>query len=183
MANLTSSRVSRKSLSTLAVLCSFAATACVLPGATTEDEAVVGALRAALSGDAEVPGPGDPDGSGAAHFTSSIDEESLCVALTVEKLGSIGAAHLHRASIGLRGPVVLDLNFHTILPAPCGVAAAGRERPGSPSCEWPRQEFRRCLAVTQELLRAIHGAPEQFYISVHTQEFPDGAVRGQIEPE
>ena len=172
------SQFPRTSVSILVALCSLGAAGCAIPGLTpSDDEAVKAAantLRAALSGNAEVPGPGDRDASGAALLALSLAEESLCIDLRLENLGSVRAAHLHWASIGIRGPVVLDLNLHTVVPVPCD---------GDDSCELPLQEFSRCLGVAPELLEAIDEAPEQYYVSVHTTRFPDGAARGQLRAD
>ena len=34
--------------------------------------------------------------------------------------------------------------------------------------------------LSRTLLRRIRGNPEAFYVNVHTTDFPDGAVRGQL---
>jgi hypothetical protein len=39
-----------------------------------------------------------------------------------------------------------------------------------------------CITNVDPLLGSrIATTPEQFYVNVHTTEFPDGALRGQIE--
>ena len=54
---------------------------------------------------------------------------------------------------------------------------------GAPSCELPSQKFTGCVGVEHDLLKAIRKDPEQYYVNVHTGEFPEGAVRGQLEDD
>ncbi|WP_086789501.1 CHRD domain-containing protein, partial [Crossiella equi] len=114
-----------------------------------------GAYRSAwLTGAAEVPGPGDPDGRGTARVHVGHDE--VCIALAVTRIGTPTAAHVHRGAAGTAGPVALVLNTPT----------DGRSR--------------TCADIAPELARELRRTPGQFYVNVHTAEFPAGAVRGQL---
>jgi CHRD domain len=37
-----------------------------------------------------------------------------------------------------------------------------------------------CTDVSRSLIRQIRRNPGRFYVNVHTADFPDGAVRGQL---
>ncbi len=36
--------------------------------------------------------------------------------------------------------------------------------------------------VNKKLVKKIASSPEKFYVNIHTVDYPDGAVRGQLEP-
>jgi hypothetical protein len=113
-------------------------------------------LAAVLTGAAEVPGPGDPDGSGTARLTLNQGQGRICYKLTVSGIAPATAAHIHIGAAGVAGPVVVTLA------APTG---------GSSSS---------CITVDADLIKAIRQHPENYYVNVHNAEFPAGAVRGQL---
>jgi len=113
-------------------------------------------LRATLTGAAEVPGPGDPDGSGAASITINQDQGRLCYELTVSGIAAATAAHVHVAPVGVAGPIVVPLE------APADGNSSG------------------CVDVSKDLAGAIRKAPQNYYVNVHNAEYPAGAVRGQL---
>ena len=113
-------------------------------------------LSAALSGAAEVP-PGDEDGSGTAAVTVNLGQRELCYDLAVAGIDPATAAHVHEGVEGEVGPPVVTL----------GVPDAGGAASG-------------CLNLSKELLQRLLQDPSGFYINVHSAEFPQGAVRGQL---
>lgn len=113
-------------------------------------------LSAELTGAAEAPGPGDPDGSGTASLRVNPGQEEICYTLTVENIAPATAAHIHVAPVGQPGPVVVPL-----VPPTSGASSD-------------------CAAVDRELALAILMHPENYYVNVHNAEFPAGAVRGQL---
>ena len=71
-------------------------------------------LVAELTGTEEVPGPGDPDGSGTARITlrlnPAMDTGAVCFWLRVENIDlPAAAAHIHPGSAGETGPPLVDL--------------------------------------------------------------------------
>jgi CHRD domain len=119
---------------------------------------------AELSGAAEVdaegnPDQGDPDGTGTAGI--AIDPEAGTVCWTIEVANIMlpaTAAHIHVGAAGVAGDVVITLSP----PDATGVAddcAEGQD------------------AAT---LQAIVDNPAGYYVNVHNEEFPNGAVRGQL---
>jgi hypothetical protein len=117
------------------------------------------AIRLArLSGPVEVP-PGDPDGSGLATFIIDPARSQLCYAIVVKDITLPAIlAHIHIAPAGVAGPIVVPL--------------AAPDANGTSS---------GCIGgLDQQLLRAIKSNPRQYYVNVHTTDFPAGAVRGQL---
>ena len=113
-------------------------------------------LDAVLTGAAEVPGPGDPDGRGTADVRINPGQLSICYALTVSGIAPATAAHIHEAPVGEAGSVVVTLS------PPTSGESSG------------------CVQVTRELARDILRSPADYYVNVHNTEYPAGAVRGQL---
>jgi hypothetical protein len=109
-----------------------------------------------LTGAAEVPGPGDPDGSGTAVIRLNHGQGEICYELAVSGIAPASAAHIHVGSADVAGPVVVGL-----------VAPTG----GSSSS---------CTSVDRDLIKAIIQNPDTYYVNVHNADFPAGALRGQL---
>ena len=126
--------------------------------------AAVVPLEAALSGAEEVPGPGDPDGSGAALVNVNVKKQKVCFTLVVLGITlPAAAAHIHEGETGVAGGIVVTLA------APAEVAGSGIGVATG------------CVPdLAKPLLRDIKNNPDQYYVNVHTSDFPDGAVRGQL---
>ena len=117
-------------------------------------------------GDAEVPDPGDPDGSGAAQIKIDVRKQKVCFTLVVLDVAlPTAAAHIHAGAAGVAGDVVVTLA------APLEVGNTGIGL--ATGCA--RNQAR-------PLLRDIKTNPGQFYVNVHNGDFPGGAVRGQLSP-
>lgn len=113
-------------------------------------------LSATLSGAAEAPDPGDPDGSGTATITVDEGKSEVCWEIMVQGIEPTTASHIHRALAGVAGPVVVSLS------APSSGSSSG------------------CTGVNQELAMELINTPAEFYVNVHNEDFPGGAVRGQL---
>ncbi len=111
---------------------------------------------ATLTGAAEVPGPGDPDGSGSASLRLNPGQGEICYELAVANIAPATAAHIHVGPAGVAGPVVVPL-----APPTSGSSSA-------------------CAAVDRDLVLAILKNPAGYYVNVHNAGFPAGAVRGQL---
>jgi len=110
-----------------------------------------------LTGAAEVPGPGDPDGSGTAMLELNPGTGQVCFELTVTGIAPASAAHIHVAPVGVAGPVVVPLT------PPTSGSSSG------------------CVSgVNRDLIKAIIQNPEGYYVNVHNADFPAGALRGQL---
>ena len=113
-------------------------------------------LTIALSGGAEVPGPGDPDGSGTAELKLNLETGEVCYTITTKDIGPPTAAHVHAGVAGKSGSPKITLN---------------KAEDGT---------FRGCLNADKELLKDIKTNAGHYYLNVHNAEFPNGAVRGQL---
>ena len=114
-------------------------------------------LSATLTGAAEVPGPGDPDGRGTARIRLNQGKKQVCYELRVSNIATATMAHIHRGGTTAAGPVVVTLG------APATGSSSG------------------CVEnVSEELIKELRQNPENFYVNVHNAAFPDGAVRGQL---
>jgi len=111
-----------------------------------------------LTGEAEVnaqgvPNQGDLDGSGTARLTINPGLGKVCWTIEVTGVEPITAAHVHIAPTTLPGPVVVPLSPYT----------------GG------------CTAVNRDLALAIIVDPSGYYVNVHNDPYPAGALRGQLE--
>ena len=113
-------------------------------------------LQTRLTGAAEAPNPGDPDGSGMATVTVNAGKRQVCYTLSVRNIGPATAAHIHEAPAGVAGPVKVTLR------APTTGRSSG------------------CVTVTRALALEILKDPADYYVNVHNAAFPTGAVRGQL---
>jgi hypothetical protein len=114
-------------------------------------------LSAALTGAAEVPGPGDTDGSGTVGITLNQGQGQVCFEITVSNIAAATVAHIHEGAVGQAGPPVV-----TLTPPPTNGSS------------------KNCVSADKELIKRIRQNPESFYVNVHNADFPDGAVRGQL---
>ena len=64
-----------------------------------------------LTGAAEVPGPGDPDGSGNAVAFVNVGQDRVCWKLQVSNVDPITAAHIHEGGPTVAGPIRISF-FH-----------------------------------------------------------------------
>ena len=133
----------------------FAASAALIAGAATAADGGR-KLQTNLTGAAEIPGPGDPDGTGTAQITVNPGQKQVCFKLRVSNIAPATAAHIHEAAPTAAGPVVVTLG------APASGTSSG------------------CVTVTRALALEILKDPGDYYVNVHNAAFPAGAVRGQL---
>ena len=112
--------------------------------------------HATLTG-AEVVGGGDTDGYATADLTISDELDQVCYDVKdIRNVGPITAIMVHRGATGTNGPVV-----YTLKPANEG-GYKGCDNIG----EWTEGDFEK--------------NPTGYYFLIHTQDYPNGAIRGQI---
>jgi CHRD domain len=104
-----------------------------------------------LTGEAERPAQGDPDGEWLAVLDLNQGMGTICYDL------SVTAAHIHFiANPDRTGPVVVGL-----APPTNGSSSA-------------------CATVSEDLIKKIRQDPENYYVNVHNAEFTAGALRGDL---
>ena len=134
--------------------------AATLAGCATLEESVAeetaDTYRATLTGAQEV-GGGDPDGAGRAEISISDGFGQVCWDLNgISGIGPVTAAHIHRGARGTNGPPVFTLRQ----------ANEGGWKGCTDGSEWTQDR--------------IEDNPEMVYVNVHTAEYPNGAIRGQL---
>jgi hypothetical protein len=115
-----------------------------------------------FTGAAEVPRPGDLDASGTAFITLNQGQGEVCFDLSWAGIdGTVTAAHIHVGPATVAGDVVVPLFTDAAL---SGTDSASG-----------------CVSgVSEELIKAIRQNPENYYVNIHSDVFPAGAVRGQL---
>ena len=121
-------------------------------GATSDDAE---GFNLQLTDTAEVPGPGEEEGSGTADVI--LGDGEACVEVTVVLAAAPQAMHIHEATVAQAGPVVVDFGQTTT-----------------------EDGWSVCVEADQALLDEIAADPAGYYLNVHNADFPDGAVRAQL---
>ena len=118
-------------------------------------------LSTTLTGAAEAPGPGDPDATGDADLRLNQGQERICFDVSWADVdGTVFAAHIHEAPVGVPGPIVVPLFEGSF---------AGTDAVSD------------CVDVEKGLVKEIRKHPAEYYVNVHsTPGFEAGAVRGQL---
>jgi hypothetical protein len=112
-----------------------------------------------LTGVAEVPGPGDRNGIGVAALTLNSEQGHVCFLIHVTHVAfPITAAHIHQGSIREAGPIVVGL-------------FSGTDEDGV---------LKGCVTADPAVIEAIRTNPTNYYVNVHNEVYPAGAVRGQL---
>jgi hypothetical protein len=116
----------------------------------TVDEIVM--LNAALEGG----DTGDPEGTGSASISIDPEAEEVCFEIEVSGIDEPTMAHIHRGAEGETGGVVVDFNL-------------------------PQHGMNGCVTgVNAGVIEEIIENPRNFYVNVHNNDYPGGAVRGQL---
>ena len=121
------------------------------------DRAIFAVMSGAKEVDVNGEHHGDPNGRGT--FSATLDGRQLCYGITVKNINNPVAAHIHRGSAKVAGPVIQPLEQ----------PATGD--PGASSA---------CVRISRSLARGLRRNPSRFYVDVHTADLPNGAVRGQL---
>ena len=125
--------------------------------AGTTAKPVTKTFRVALTGEAESPA-GDPVATGTATLKLRAGQAKVCYQLSARNLPRAIAAHIHKGKAGVSGNVVVPLKTPN---------AAGSSK--------------GCAKASKALVRSMIKSPTAFYVNVHTGEFPNGAIRGQLK--
>jgi hypothetical protein len=139
----------------LAIALAMAATLALAGGVLAAEST----LTADLAGVTEGENPGNPDGSGSATITLDPDTGEVCWDMTAEDIGAVTQSHIHTGAEGVSGGVLVPLDVDgfdgTTEGCTSDVAAAD--------------------------IQMVLDNPAGFYVNLHTDDFPAGAIRGQLE--
>jgi hypothetical protein len=134
----------------------LATAALVLPAlALASGQSMSPVVSAKLKGTNEAPVKGDPNGQGLAviHFNST--KGTTCWDFKgVTGIAKPNAAHIHKGSKGISGPVVV--------PFGSTYKASG------------------CVKTAKALIEKIETSPNGYYVNIHNAKYPAGALRGQL---
>lgn len=112
-------------------------------------------LTAAMTAAEETP-PGPDGGTGTATFAIDMAAKTLCYELTWSKeVGEPNSGHIHKGGKGLSGPTVVNFQL-----------------PDKP---------KDCQTVDEGVLKQMAADPAGHYVNLHTNAYPTGAVRGQLQ--
>lgn len=142
------------------LIISFAASASLIATAALAGTGVDNApvrMATSLSGAAEVPGPGDADGTGKAIVELSPSTNHVCIKLHVDKIEPATMAHLHVGAAGVAGDALFQIEVPT------------------------QGASTTCRDIPEDLTKALMKTPGNYYVNVHTADFPKGAIRGQLK--
>ena len=115
-------------------------------------------IRVGMNGQKEVPGPGDPDGSGKVVLTLNTVTDTVCYEFTYRKIDAPAAGHIHTGNKDQSGAPVVPL-----------FGSAANNTSG-------------CVAAPSATIDAILASPHDYYVNVHNAVFGGGAIRGQLHP-
>ncbi|HEY2703206.1 MAG TPA: CHRD domain-containing protein [Candidatus Dormibacteraeota bacterium] len=116
--------------------------------------AVASPFHATLAATEESP-PGPAGGTGTAKVTIDAAGGQLCYDLTWNPaVGTPNAAHIHKGAAGTSGPIVVVLSPTTA---------------------------HTCTKAPGPVLQGIAADPGGYYVNVHTNQYMNGAVRGQLQ--
>ena len=145
-----------KRIGIVAVIAAFLASAFVLVTVAGANHGRGGRMKATiLKGRAEVP-PADPNGLGHALIRLRPGTSEICWKLWAKRIAPATAAHIHRGERGVNGPVVVPLSPPT----------TGRSQ--------------GCTTADPALIEEIRAHARDFYVNVHNDDYPGGAIRGQL---
>jgi hypothetical protein len=117
----------------------------------------------------QIAGGGDSHGQGYARLDFDPEHETACFDIRWQGIdGAVTAAHIHAGHRGSNGPVWIDFfndkHVHGAQNTVYGCVHVNGSHGLSP----------------RNKVQAVIGDPSNFYLNVHSTEFPTGAIRGQL---
>ena len=138
-------------------------------------EAAPRVLVANMNGEKEVSpegerGAGDPDGTGRAVIRVFRADNRVCFNLGWNNIDPPTMSHIHSGDANSTGPPVV-----TLFDTGDETAEGDQDLPATLS------GVRGCMNdVSPDVIRSIVRNPNGHYVNVHNDEYPGGAIRGQL---
>ena len=146
-----------------------------------------GSVNFELSG-REVPGGGDPTGRAVAALRLEPEAETVCLRANWRDLaGAVTAIHVHRAPAGETGPHHIDLLDGEHLAGGtnrvefCVQVGQGGGQTSAHAAGDHAAGDRTPTQSAADRIQEVVDHPGEFYLNIHSTEFPDGALRGQLD--
>jgi hypothetical protein len=134
----------------------FALAAAILAAGAFGVPTAAASTAISLNAGQETPA-GEPGGHG--FFTYSLEGTEFCWTLSWQNIEDPFAAHVHVGERNVAGPVVIPLDVDGV----------------------PGPDMEGCTTISAELAAAITADPSAYYVNVHNEPFPAGAIRGQLK--
>ena len=134
--------------------------------------ATVAEFRVQMSGSEEVP-PVDTKATGSAEFTAP-HFDNIIYSVDVSNMDNVTVAHIHSGKTGANGPILVTL-YKTESPSSKpinGIRTSGNIT--NADLEGPMAG-----KTLIDLTKAMELG--ETYVNVHSEEFPNGEIRGQIQ--
>ena len=116
-------------------------------------------LEANLKGKNEVPGPGDPDGSGRTEVKLRQSKGKICSVTTHSNIEPPKGGGIYVGTKGKAEGLFIKLFKNPEDP----------QRPGG------------CVDAPKKKIAALAANPNHYHISIQTPDYPNGAIRGQLK--
>jgi CHRD domain len=104
--------------------------------------------------------PGDPDGSGEAKFKMKKKKGQVCFNISFQGIDNPEIAHIHPGGPGEVGPPLIGLWEETT-----GLASPVKD----------------CVDAEKSAIKQVIKNPGDFYVNIHNDAFPAGALRDQLQ--
>jgi hypothetical protein len=124
-----------------------------------------------MTGFEEVPPVNNTSAIGIAEF--KLGQDNIMYTVNVTDIENVTAAHIHRGQVGENGPIVITL-FKSETPT----TAMATEVLSEGNITATNLEGPMAGQLLSNLTSAMQN--EQTYVNVHTQQNPNGEIRGQI---
>jgi len=111
--------------------------------------------KADMTGPEETSPPGPADAKGTASVTLDDGAKTVCYDLKYSGISKPTAAHIHTGAKGVAGPVAVDFNI-------------------------VKNGDKGCVPANPTVVKQIRDDPGGHYVNIHTSEYPQGAIRGQL---
>ncbi|MBN1238257.1 MAG: CHRD domain-containing protein [Gammaproteobacteria bacterium] len=123
------------------------------PGTTAAEET---SFDVSLSGGS---GSGDSDGEGEGTVTVDSETHQISWELSHANIGEPTAMHIHQGAEGESGGVVVPMTVGTD----------------------PEGTLVGLTSAPPDVVEAILASPADYYVNIHNDEYPGGAIRGQLD--